>query len=371
MNAVGIAIGGGQRHLAPFLAAVSEARTSWALTAFVDERKAERLHVPPAIDVVKVPVTSALGRVRWDAYGISEAAEALGASAIVNVANAGPWSPSVPSITYQRNPVYFDPAWVGRLGLRQRAEARARRALACRSGASSASVVTPSQAMAAFLRSWPSWRNEWRVVSIPHAVDGSRFTYRPRPAQLDRPFNLTVIGHPAPHKGLDSVVRAVAELRSRGFDASARFTLSRNGNVGIFQRYVNDLVDLADRLRLGEHFQLIEPVADVERLYADSSVVVSPSLTESFGFPLLEAMASGVPVVASAIPASIELLGGGGSYFTPGNHLNLVGAVLDLGARSPEAQERALAAARAAAEERSWQANAEALAGLVDEVTSR
>lgn len=51
--------------------------------------------------------------------------------------------------------------------------------------------------------------------------------------------------------------------------------------------------------------------AEVARLYAGATAFVFPSLYEGFGFPPLEAMASGCPVLASDIPSLREVAGAG------------------------------------------------------------
>ena len=51
--------------------------------------------------------------------------------------------------------------------------------------------------------------------------------------------------------------------------------------------------------------------ADIARLYADATAFVFPSLYEGFGFPPLEAMARGCPVLASDIPSLREIAGDG------------------------------------------------------------
>jgi glycosyltransferase involved in cell wall biosynthesis len=58
---------------------------------------------------------------------------------------------------------------------------------------------------------------------------------------------------------------------------------------------------------------------DLAALYRRASLVVLPSQREGFGLPLVEAMACGTPVVASAIPALVEIGGEGATYCAPGD----------------------------------------------------
>lgn len=53
------------------------------------------------------------------------------------------------------------------------------------------------------------------------------------------------------------------------------------------------------------------------RIYDGVSLLVFPSLYEGFGLPLLEAMTRGLPVVASDIPSSREVVADGGVFYSP------------------------------------------------------
>lgn len=55
----------------------------------------------------------------------------------------------------------------------------------------------------------------------------------------------------------------------------------------------------------------------LNKLYANAYCLVYPSLNEGFGYPPLEAMRYGVPVIASPLSSISELLEGGALYFNP------------------------------------------------------
>jgi len=271
----------------------------------------------------------------------------------------------VASILYQRNPIYFDPAWVQRLSAANGVDARFRRALAFREMKRSDAVVTPTAAMAGYLRAWETGLRT-RLVVIPHAVDAKRFRYCPRPLSLDGRVSLLVVGHPAPHKGAETAIGVVALLRKRGVDASLSLTMNRDV-PRIFRRYVDNLVILAKRLAVVDAVRFLGPVDRVESLYHEHDLLIFPSYTESFGFPLLEAMASGQPIVATSIPTTVELLGRDGSYFAPGDVRGAAGQILQLGAMCADEARSRLHALRRSAEERNWASNASRAAALVEE----
>jgi glycosyltransferase involved in cell wall biosynthesis len=75
-------------------------------------------------------------------------------------------------------------------------------------------------------------------------------------------------------------------------------------------------------------------------LYAGAAALVFPSLYEGFGFPLVEAMSSGAPVVASNIPSSREVCGDAAEFFEPRDSGDCAAAILRVQDR---ASRRALA----------------------------
>lgn len=73
------------------------------------------------------------------------------------------------------------------------------------------------------------------------------------------------------------------------------------------------------RLRHPENFVFCGYVDDMElnSLYANAYALVYPSLTEGFGYPPLEAMRYGVPVIASSFTSISEVCGDAALYFNP------------------------------------------------------
>lgn len=88
---------------------------------------------------------------------------------------------------------------------------------------------------------------------------------------------------------------------------------------GRYQVVVVGGKNLAKRYRNKDYMFFIDYVENttLEYLYKKASILLYPTLNEGFGYPPLEAMKYGTPVVASAIASLTEIYGGDMLYFNP------------------------------------------------------
>jgi glycosyltransferase involved in cell wall biosynthesis len=59
------------------------------------------------------------------------------------------------------------------------------------------------------------------------------------------------------------------------------------------------------------------------KIYSNALALINPSFSEGFGLPIVEAIHFECPVIASHIPAFIEILGENGNFFDPNDDLAL------------------------------------------------
>lgn len=147
---------------------------------------------------------------------------------------------------------------------------------------------------------------------------------------------ILAIGRLDPQKGLDHLIRALTEVT---FKHPSAVTLI----AGKDGRAAADLRKAADAARVDVRF--LGHRMDVPALLAAADVFCFPSEREGFGGVLIEALAVGCPVVASAIPTSQEVLGRGGSstgiLVPPGNDDRLGHALAAILASPAESAARA------------------------------
>ena len=108
------------------------------------------------------------------------------------------------------------------------------------------------------------------------------------------------------HENVETLIRAFAGCR--GKDVCDNLQLVLVGS-GLGSHYHRHLVALAGELGVGGAVRFLGSVMHelLPPLYRNALAFVSSSLIETFGIPVLEAMACGVPVIASDIPAYREI----------------------------------------------------------------
>jgi L-malate glycosyltransferase len=145
-----------------------------------------------------------------------------------------------------------------------------------------------------------------RVIDvIPNFVDAGRFAPAP-PTAGRTPRVLTHVSSFRPLKRVDDVVRVFAGLRG---EVPARLDLVGDGPERA------RVEDLARTLGLDGEVRFLGERAELAPLLQQSDVFLFPSQSESFGLAALEAMACGVPVVASDVGGIGEVVRHGEAGF--------------------------------------------------------
>lgn len=155
-----------------------------------------------------------------------------------------------------------------------------------------------------------------RSVVIHHGIDP---IFHPQPTEamdevrhtysLPEKF-LLYVGSDRPHKNVTTLLNALAHL-----DPTDTLPLVIAG----FDSESSPLRREAEQLKLGSRVQWIGDIPDehLPALYSAAHAFLFPSLVEGFGFPVLEAMACGTPVICSALNVLREITGGAATVVHP------------------------------------------------------
>lgn len=180
---------------------------------------------------------------------------------------------------------------------------------------------------------------------------------------ISKPYLITVTNF-RPHKNMDKILEAFRLIRSR----IPSFTLVVIGD---------DPKGRASRLGSLEEFEaqkvrLLGFVSDgmLANLLESSEAFLFPSLYEGFGFPILEAMARGTPVITSAIASLPEVAADAAVYVDPNNAEAIAQAVMNLHTNKKlkkDLQDRG----RRQAKKFQWQHTAEKTLRVYDEAIGR
>jgi teichuronic acid biosynthesis glycosyltransferase TuaC len=229
-----------------------------------------------------------------------------------------------------------------------------------------AAVVAVSEAVARGIRSRVTGLRDVRVLH--NGVDPTLFSPEPRDSDDGRGTAPTLrtlsAGRLVDTKANDLVVRAIAMLSARGL--SVEHTIAGDGpEMGRLRRLATEL-GIADRVR----FTGAYPHGDLPALMRGSDLFVLPSWDEAFGIVYLEAMASGVPVIAASDGGATDIVteGADGWLVGPRDVEAIVDAIAGFAAMGPADREQMSSAARRKAEAFTWEANARGLMRMAADV---
>ncbi len=223
-------------------------------------------------------------------------------------------------------------------------------------------TVAPSQAFADEIKRWTGVR----ALAIHHGFDRNLFFRDTQPPstelkkKLERTsdeLRLLFVSHYNYYRNFETLIRAVALLRKliepRQVKLFLTCRLQPGANPGSFRpeaaaRLVQELGLSSNLVELGA-----APYRLLHHVYQACDLYVTPAYVETFAHPLVEAMASGLPVVASDLAVHREVCGDAALYFPKFSPDLLAEAVCQL-ALSPDVSGKISARGRQRSNDFSW-----------------
>jgi glycosyltransferase involved in cell wall biosynthesis len=197
-----------------------------------------------------------------------------------------------------------------------------------------------------------------RVVVVPYGVDARYFETVPETPN-GHAVAMLFPGAPVPRKNLGAVLQCMAAAGPNSALGRARLDIS-GARPEDFRNVVTQIASL--RLESRVRWLGYIPTEEMPSVIARSSVVVYPSLSEGFGFPLLEALAVGTPAVGSDRGSLPEVVGDAALLVDPTDRRALSEALETVLTR-PGLRERLIRSGRERARTYTWEKCAE---GTID-----
>ena len=272
----------------------------------------------------------------WEQFRVSRDVRRWKADVLIAVGNFCPLRSFVPVLLMSRNPLYFTPRFLpdllGRGHYFWAMQHKVMTELAIRSVEAARLTITPTEAMAGMMRATAGNR-PLRLRTIRHGFDlwpGAvpAPPIDPQPAAPSRPFRFLVVSRYNYFRNFETVLRAFAQMRSNGAGGRCRLLLTTDLRPGLrLGGYdTTRACRLLSDLDLGETVTTLGsvPYQDLPALYRSVDAVICPAYTESFSHTVIEAMAMGLPVIASDITVHREVAGDAALFFSPLEPANLV-----------------------------------------------
>jgi len=195
-------------------------------------------------------------------------------------------------------------------------------------------ILFPSKATMTAVLKHSSWLDASKCFYVHNAVDLERYCIKPtrelrqeiRFADEGLPI-IGIIGQLKEIKGQHFFLEMVKKLSRQGINANYLIVGEDNSPNGQYRQLLQDIVRSEN---LQDVVIFLGFRTDIPELMSLCDLLVVPSLHEPFGRVVIEAMACGTPVVASAVGGIVEIFeeGKGGLFFQPGNVEELTGKVM-------------------------------------------
>jgi glycosyltransferase involved in cell wall biosynthesis len=325
------------------------------------------------------------GRRFWyEQFKLPALLRAWDAEVLLSTGNFALRNSPVPQILLSRNSIYTSADFYRDLRSRHEyrmwLETRIRGALARQSIAWANLTVAPTESFANDLRRWSGSNH---IVALHHGFDLGAFTrdHSPLPPELeknlpvaDSSLRLLFVSHYNYYRNFETLIQALpairASLAGRNVKLLLTCKLAAGENPGAYRP--DRAAQLVRDLGVSEMVIELGAVAyrQLHHVYRGADIYVTPAYTETFAHPLLEAMACGLPIVASDLPVHREICGSAAHYFSRFSHAELAARVLEL-ASSEELRATLRANASKRSEAFSWRRHAQELFALACALTTK
>ena len=332
LNGLAASAGGGLTYLRNVLPHLST-RVGVRVTAAVDRSIRREFSGLPGVSLLELDNSGGVaGRFWLEQFRLPGLIQRSGADVLLSAGNFALRKSPVPQILLSRNSLYTSTDFLRDLRHRRAygmwLDTQLKKRMARRSIAWADLTIAPTEAFARELRQW-SGRD---VISIHHGFDREVFFRDHKPLEdslrkkLEADFSydndavrLLFVSHYNYYRNFETLFRALPLLRERLTGRKVKLFLTCQLEAG--ENPGNYSPDAARSLiaRLGVADSVVElgtvHYSALHHVYRACDIYVTPAYAESFAHPLVEAMASGLPVVAADTDVHREICQEAAIYF--------------------------------------------------------
>ena len=385
INALAASSGGGITYIRNVVCEL-EQRADVAATVVVSPALQCQLQSGSRVRLLEVKAPAgAAQRFLFEQRHLPQLIRSSGARVLLSAGNFALWTSPVPQILLSRNALYTSSDFARDLRRRRKygmlMETKLKGAVAAASIRRADVTVAPSQSFADELRHWTGSN----VLCVYHGFDDRLFRasdpngsadLQQKLANPTRALRLLFVSHYNYYRNFETLLRSLPVIKRLIPDRPVQLVLtcqlhSNQASGG----YRSDSAAGVVR-QLGIADNLLElgaiPYSSLHHVYRACDIYVTSAYSESFAHPLVEAMSSGLPIVASDLAVHREICGDAAVYFARFSPEALAEQVARLVANAVATQELR-ERARARSQDFSWSRHVEALLNIAQQVadTSR
>lgn len=387
INALASTAGGGRtylRNVLPRLGRQSANDMSYVILVPAEHRSEYRVFESSRVEIRSVPFAGGLAkRWWWEQTGLRRLIGEESIDLLVALGNFAMWQSPVPQILFNRSDLNFSQTF--RKDLLARREwamwcGQVVKSILARISIRQATVnVVPTKAFGERIRKVKG-RQRFPFEVLTFGFDRDIFQADLKPpewleARLHRDpgvRRLLYVSHYNYFRNFETLLRALPELKRRVLESSGlrvelvlTTEIARGAIHGGYDS--TEAARLIEQLGIGDDLQMLGGVRyeQLHHLYERCDLFVCPSYSESFGHPLVEAMAGGMAIASADLPVHREVCGDAAAYFAPFEPGDLARCCAELLADPPRRNDlgqRGLARIASF----SWDAHVLKLAELID-----
>lgn len=318
-------------------------------------------------------------RVLFDQWDVPSIARRFRADLLYSSNGFGSIVHACPEALLVRNSIYFSKTLEQKLRAlgRSTRDLRLRRAWSHLSMRRASGVLFPTRAMQNRVARFVSLTGK-PTRAIHYGFDSDRFFSGQRPAEdllapmrawraAGRTVMVFMSGY-AVHKNIETAIEGLSVMLSSGADVGLVLTAEWKpfGEMVEFEAMLQRIRELG----IEDHVYMpgLQPWAQLHAFYAEADLHLWPTFLESFGHPMVEAMASGLPTVAADTDVNREILEGAAQYFDPFDPAACARTIRDV-VSEPSTSNRLREAATERVKHFTWSAHARELTGFFRELT--